>query len=190
MNQPADEVEFEQMLLNRHTLLSQYGGRRKGSMLDRSAYVLLSRLRVQGPMSIGELSEAFGLDASTLNRQTAAALRAGLVERMPDPAGGMARKFGITEEGTRRLAEEREGIVDSLKRIMDGWSDEDMISFTVFLRRFNHGIERLTGRPWPRPGEPAGAAGAASAEPTEHAEWCAEHPERTPQARHFPAPGV
>ncbi|AXG83019.1 MarR family winged helix-turn-helix transcriptional regulator [Streptomyces paludis] len=154
MNHLADEVEFEQMLLHRHALLSQYGGRRKGSVLDRSAYILLSRLWVQGPMSIGELSDAFGLDASTLNRQTAAALRAGLVERMPDPAGGTARKFGITEKGTRLLAVEREGIVGSLKKIMAGWSDEDIASFTVFLRRFNHGIERLTRRPWPRPGNP------------------------------------
>lgn len=41
------------------------------------------RLEVQGPMSIGELSDAFGLDASTLNRQAAAVLRAVPAERVP-----------------------------------------------------------------------------------------------------------
>jgi DNA-binding MarR family transcriptional regulator len=102
-------------------------------------------------MSIGELSDAFGLDTSTLNRQTAAAMRSGLVERIPDPQGGMARKFRITDQGARMLDEEREGLVRSLDQIMDGWSDEDIDAFAAFLRRFNTDIERLGGRPWPRP---------------------------------------
>ncbi|MFF7328865.1 MarR family winged helix-turn-helix transcriptional regulator [Streptomyces sp. NPDC090306] len=151
MGEPTHEVEYEQMLLSRHTFLTQRGGRRKDSVMERSAYILLSRIRVQGPMSIGELSEAFGLDASTLNRQTAAAMRAGLVERIPDPDGGMARKFRITEEGTRLLDEEREGIVGDLDRVMADWSDDDVAAFASYLRRFNTDIERLAGRPWPRP---------------------------------------
>lgn len=151
MDKPTREVEYEQMLLSRHGLLSHKGGRRKDGVLERSAYILLSRIRVQGPMSIGELSDAFGLDASTLNRQTAAAMRSGLVERIPDPQGGMARKFRITDQGARLLDEEREGLVHSLDQIMDDWSDEDIAAFASFLRRFNTGIERLGGRPWPRP---------------------------------------
>ncbi|MFF8693561.1 MarR family winged helix-turn-helix transcriptional regulator [Streptomyces sp. NPDC015144] len=151
MTRPTHEVEYEQMLLSRHSLLRNKGGRRKGGLMDHSAYVLLSRIRVQGPMSIGELSDAFGLDASTLNRQTAAAMRAGLVERIPDPSGGMARKFRITEEGARTLDAERKGIVDSLERVMTDWSDEDISGFAAYLRRFNTDIERLAGRPWPRP---------------------------------------
>ncbi|WP_405792019.1 MarR family winged helix-turn-helix transcriptional regulator [Streptomyces sp. NBC_01506] len=144
------EVEYEQMLLSRHTFLSQRGGRGKDSVLERSAYILLSRIRLQGPMSIGELSDAFGLDASTLNRQTAAAMRAGFVERIPDPDGGMARKFRITEEGARVLDEDRERIVQSLDRVMSDWPEEDIAAFAAYLKRFNTDIERLGGRPWPR----------------------------------------
>lgn len=151
MDSPAHEVEYEQMLLSRHTFLNKGGGRRKDGVLERSAYILLSRIRVQGPMSIGELSEAFGLDASTLNRQTAAAMRAGLVERIPDPDGGMARKFRLTDKGGRLLDEEREGIVHALGRVMADWSDEDIAAFASYLKRFNTGIERIGGRPWPRP---------------------------------------
>jgi DNA-binding MarR family transcriptional regulator len=151
MTRPTHEVEYEQMLLSRHGLLQQKGGRRKDGLLERSAYILLSRVRVQGPMTIGELSDAFGLDASTLNRQTAAALRAGLVERIADPGGGMARRFRITDEGARILDEEREGLVRSLERIMIDWPDEDIAGFAAYLRRFNADIERLGGRPWPRP---------------------------------------
>ncbi|MET9552215.1 MarR family transcriptional regulator [Streptomyces sp. NPDC006645] len=144
------EIEYEQMLLSRHMYLNQKGGRRKDGVLDRSAYILLSRIRLQGPMSIGELSDAFGLDASTLNRQTAAAMRAGLVERIPDPDGGMARKFRITDNGARVLDEEREGIVQSLDRVMSEWPEEDIAAFAAYLKRFNTDIERLAGRPWPR----------------------------------------
>jgi DNA-binding MarR family transcriptional regulator len=151
MDKPTDLVEYEQMLLGRHQHLRKGGFRRRPDGLERSAYILLSRIRVQGPMSISELSDAFGLDASTLNRQTAAVLRAGLVDRIPDPEGGMARKFRLTEEGERRLDEEREGHVQDLDRIMDGWSPEDVAAFAGYLQRFNTDIERLTGRPWPRP---------------------------------------
>ncbi|MFD3520121.1 MarR family winged helix-turn-helix transcriptional regulator [Streptomyces sp. NPDC058653] len=144
------EVEYEQMLLSRHTFLHQKGGRRKDGVLERSAYILLSRIRLQGPMSIGELSDAFGLDASTLNRQTAAAMRAGLVKRIPDPEGGMARKFRITDEGARVLDEEREATVQALDRVMSEWPEEDIAAFAAYLKRFNTDIERLAGRPWPR----------------------------------------
>ncbi|GGV25051.1 transcriptional regulator [Kitasatospora herbaricolor] len=151
MVRPTHEVEYEQMLLSRHGLPGQGGGRRRDGLLERSAYILLSRIRVQGPMSIGELSEAFDLDVSTLNRQTTAARRAGLVERIPDPAGGMARKFRITEEGVRMLDEERAWTIRALDRVMADWTDEDIAVFAACLRRFNAGIERLGGRPWPRP---------------------------------------
>ncbi|MDJ1133082.1 MarR family winged helix-turn-helix transcriptional regulator [Streptomyces iconiensis] len=157
MARPTHEVEYEQMMLSRHTFMHQRGGRRKDGALERSAYILLSRIHVEGPMSIGELSEAFGLDSSTLNRQTAAAMRSGLVERIPDPEGGMARKFRITAKGERMLDEEREGIIRALDQILVGWPDEDIAAFASYLRRFNTDIERLGGRPWPRsePSSPA-----------------------------------
>ncbi|WP_377271958.1 MarR family winged helix-turn-helix transcriptional regulator [Peterkaempfera sp. SMS 1(5)a] len=151
MARPTHEVEYEQMLLSRHLYRNHRAGDRKDDALDRSAYVLLSRIRMQGPMSIGELSDAFGLDSSTLNRQTAAAMRAGLVERIPDPDGGMARKFRITDRGARRLDREHEAIVHALDEVMADWADDDIATFARCLRRFNTDIERIGGRPWPRP---------------------------------------
>lgn len=99
MGRSTYEVEYEQMLLSRYGLQQHRAARGKDGGLERSAYILLSRLRVQGPMSIGELSEALGLDASTVNRQTAAVVHTGQAERIADPAGGMARKFRITDRG-------------------------------------------------------------------------------------------
>ncbi|MFC9994222.1 MarR family winged helix-turn-helix transcriptional regulator [Nocardia sp. NPDC127526] len=145
MDKPLDLVEFETMLLGRYTLVT-----RTSRTLDRSAYTLLSRLRDQESMSIGQLSEALGLEASTLRRQTAAMMRDGLIERIPDPDGGMARRFRVTPEGERQLDNERSENIKALEVTMAGWSPEDVAAFAGYLRRFNTDIEHMTGRPWPR----------------------------------------
>lgn len=151
MDKPTHLIEFETMLLARHSHLYPPRARAAGGQLDRSAYVLLSRISMDGPMSISQLSEAFGLDASTLNRQTAAMLRAGLVERIPDPDGGVARKFRITDEGRGRLEADRTYNIQGLERVLAEWTPEEVADLAAVLERFNRDIERLDGRPWPRP---------------------------------------
>ncbi|MFG1972404.1 MarR family winged helix-turn-helix transcriptional regulator [Nonomuraea fuscirosea] len=151
MDKSTDRIEYETMLLGRHRYLSAPRLHPDGGHLDRSAYIVLRRLELDGPMSIGQLSEAFRLDPSTLNRQTSAMMRAGLVERIPDPEGGIARKFRVTEEGEHRLRAERLQNIQGLEKVLEGWSEEDTAAFAGYLRRFNSDIERLEGRPWPRP---------------------------------------
>jgi DNA-binding MarR family transcriptional regulator len=151
MDKPTHSIEYETMLLGRHRQLATPRLRPDGDQLDRSAYILLSRLEMDGPMSIGQLSDAFSLDPSTLNRQTSAMMRAGLVERIPDPEGGIARKFRVTTEGEHRLRSERERNIRGLEKVLAGWSPEDAAAFAAYLKRFNSDIERLEGRPWPRP---------------------------------------
>jgi len=147
MDKLTDRLEFETMLLGRYSLTSQ----RTAARLDRSAYTLLSRLSTEGAMSIGQLSEALGLDTSTVNRQTAAMRRAGLVDRIPDPEGGMARKFRISQEGAERLEADRTDSVRHLDAILTDWSPDDLGALVGYLERFNTDIERYHGRPWPRP---------------------------------------
>lgn len=145
MDKPTHLIEFEAMLLGRYTVVTQ-----TQRSLDRSAYTLLSRLRGEGAMSIGQLSDAMGLEASTLRRQTAVMMRDGLIERIPDPDGGMARMFRVTAEGERRLDADRAESVRSLDGILVDWTPEEVADFAAYLARFNTDIERLTGRPWPR----------------------------------------
>ncbi|MEU8620687.1 MarR family transcriptional regulator [Streptomyces sp. NPDC048623] len=151
MDKATHLIEFETMLLTRHSLLHAPRSRAGGGNLDRSAYVLLTRIRMDGPMSISQLSDAFGLDASTLNRQTAAMVRSGVVERIPDPDGGIARKFRITEEGARLLDADRTFNIGGLERVLADWTPAEVADFAAALERFNRDIERLDGRPWPRP---------------------------------------
>ncbi|QAY72477.1 MarR family transcriptional regulator [Agromyces protaetiae] len=153
MDDAIPQVEYETMLLSRH-LIAIRPRRNAEERLDRSAYLLLSRIGIDGALSIGELSDAFGLDASTLNRQTAALVRAGFAERIPDPDGGIARKFRITDKGALALDEERTANVAAVGRILDGWEPDEVAEFAAYLHRFNTGIERIDRRPWPRPGTP------------------------------------
>ncbi|MBU3862876.1 MarR family transcriptional regulator [Streptomyces sp. 4503] len=123
--------------------------------LDRSGYLLLSRLDAEGAMSIGQLADAFQLDVSTVNRQTGALLRAGLVERIPDPDGGLARKLRVTPQGADRMAAERTCRQTDLSRLLESWPAEEVARLEDVLTRFNREVERQEGgRAWPRePGE-------------------------------------
>ncbi|WP_461038264.1 MarR family transcriptional regulator [Streptomyces mayteni] len=138
------------MLLRRHATMGTFRKFYSGDRLERSAYIVLSRIESEGPMTIGQLADAFCLDASTLNRQTAAMLRTRLLERIPDPEGGVARKLRITAEGARRLRVDREAMVDCLGTTLEGWTREELAAFAAALVRYNTTVERAEDRPWPR----------------------------------------
>lgn len=137
MERRIADIEYEQMLVSRHAIAQ----RRSSEGLDRSVYLLMSRIATQGPMSISELSAAFRLDASTLQRQTTVAVREGYLERILDPAGSVARKFTLTEVGNRRLDEARKQSIGAVDRILQHWSTEDVNKFAELMHRFNVSIE-------------------------------------------------
>ncbi|MFI5663743.1 MarR family winged helix-turn-helix transcriptional regulator [Streptomyces sp. NPDC051684] len=144
-------IERELLILTRHLeMTSPRRVRLDHNALDRSAYVLLSRLEAQGPMSVPALVDAFGLTPSTLTRQTTALLRDGLVERTLDPDGSIARQFRITEEGRKRLRTDRDAIASGLADVLGDWPEDRLRRFVEDLERFNTDIEERTGRPWPR----------------------------------------
>ncbi|GAA2225211.1 MarR family winged helix-turn-helix transcriptional regulator [Promicromonospora sukumoe] len=152
MTSSIDRIEYEGMLFGRHlTTLPAGRSRRRGGLLDPSAYVLLSLLEAGGPSTIAELTAATGLDASTLNRQTAALRKAELAERFDDPEGGPARKLRLSEHGQQQLDEERQASRDSLADLVDDWPEEDRSQFAELLARCNRALEERSGRYWPRP---------------------------------------
>ncbi len=146
----GERIERELMILTRQREMTAPHRLAGVDGLDRSAYVLLSRIEAQGPMSVTDLVDAFGLAPSTLTRQTAALLKDGLVERTLDPEGGIARKFRMTRKGREMLRANREVVVDGIARVVAGWTPERLDGFIADLRQFNQDIEQITGRPWPR----------------------------------------
>lgn len=146
----SERLERELSLFTRYTMPGRRSTESDCLRLDRSAYILLMRLEDQGPMSIGELADAFHLDPSTVNRQTAALVRRSLASRVPDPEGGLARKFQITDEGVRRLHEDREWYRAGTRKIVENWTPAEIERFEADLLRFNRSVEELEQRPWPR----------------------------------------
>src|SRR6266496_1738992 len=94
-----EALSRELTLVSRHQLVTAARG-----VLERSAYLMLNRIDVTGPMTARELADALQLEISTVTRQVGAMLREDVVERIPDPSGGPARRLRITETGAIRLA--------------------------------------------------------------------------------------
>lgn len=140
---------YEHMLLTRYAL-QDAPHRERTPLLDRSATVLLARLEAQGPMTVGELADAFGLDVSTVHRQVAAALKAGLLERIQERKGGAARQHRPTAEGSQKLHEELKARETTIAYATADWTAEELEMFIALARRFNESVEALRERPWPR----------------------------------------
>lgn len=143
-------IEYETLAFARHATTAVGRSRHNEPLLDGSAYTLLNLIAVGGPATIGDLAAITGLDASTLNRQTAALIERGLVLRTSDPDGGMARIFLMTDAGSRILAAERSHSHAALSRTLSEWTDPELEDLRRVLRRFNGSIERSYARPWPR----------------------------------------
>jgi len=109
------DMERELTLISRHQLARAAAG-----VLERSAYLILGRIDATGPMTARELAEALQLEISTVTRQVGAMLRDDLVERVADPAGGVARKLRITSTGATRLAADRDRHRTGLGKVMQG----------------------------------------------------------------------
>lgn len=149
MSDALGGIERELMVLGRHqaAALRVLAPER----LERSAYILLCRMEADGAMSIRELATALGLELSTVNRQASPLLRDGLVTRIPDPAGGLARKMRITSKGLKRVHSHRAWTLESLAGFLADWPEGEQIELARLLARFNLSIERTDDRPWPRP---------------------------------------
>lgn len=109
--------------------------------LDRSALMLLSPLLHLGPMRLRDLANAKGADPSTVSRQAAQLVRAGLVTSEADPADGRARRLALTEEGRavcHRMAQSRGA---AITEALCAWSDRDLTAFTDLFRKFNACVE-------------------------------------------------
>jgi DNA-binding MarR family transcriptional regulator len=138
-------ISRELTLISRHQLATATTG-----VLDRSAYLMLSRIDATGPMTARELADALQLEISTVTRQVAAMLRDEFVERIPDPAGGLARRLRMTETGAARLTEDRERYRAGLAKVISDWPDPERLELYRLLRTLNERIEDLQGTPWPR----------------------------------------
>jgi DNA-binding MarR family transcriptional regulator len=109
---------------------------------DSASFPVLARLATEGPRRSGELAAAMCADPSTVSRQVAALVKAGLVERRADPGDGRASLLAVTGAGLRGLAEERRLRAEHLGEALHDWTPQAREAFAELLGRFVADLQR------------------------------------------------
>jgi DNA-binding MarR family transcriptional regulator len=106
-----------------------------------SALMLLFPLRFNGPMRVTDLAEIKRADPSTVSRQAAQLVKAGLARREADPVDGRASRLAVTDAGLAacaRLHDAREALVADVLR---DWPAERLEAFLGLFSQFNTAVE-------------------------------------------------
>ncbi|MGH8878295.1 MAG: MarR family winged helix-turn-helix transcriptional regulator [Stackebrandtia sp.] len=105
--------------------------------LDPASYPLISMLAKRGPMRLSELATHLLAEKSTLSRQVDAAVRLGLVERIPDPDDARARQIALTPEGQQGVSAQLQARREQLHERLRGWPESEIRELTRLMRRLN-----------------------------------------------------
>jgi DNA-binding MarR family transcriptional regulator len=108
-----------------------------------SALMLLFPLRHLGPMRVTDLAEIKQADPSTISRQAAQLVKAGLARREADPGDGRASRLAVTEAGlaaSEQLHDARHALIS---QALADWSPERVDTFARLFEEFNGSVEEL-----------------------------------------------
>ncbi|MGI5470578.1 MarR family winged helix-turn-helix transcriptional regulator [Streptomyces sp. CA-132043] len=149
-----DALQHQVAVFARRAEQSRLGGvgQARNSM-DRAAYLLLNRLDQEGAMGVKALAAGMGIDSSTVTRQVAPLVDAGLVTRASHPEDGRAVVLQLSERGRARLEEVRASRRELMALVTEEWSEEERNAFTTLLTRFNASLSTVTASL--SPGTPA-----------------------------------
>jgi DNA-binding MarR family transcriptional regulator len=131
----ADQLTHQLAVLIR-LLKRVSAGMSKAELEYLSGFPLLARLVTEGPGRSGELAAAMCADPSTISRQVAVLVKAGLVERRADPEDRRASLLAATDEGHRVLEHERRRRADQLAEALVAWTPESRAELSELLGRF------------------------------------------------------
>ena len=125
------------------------GARAKGMLnfgdlgAEFSALMLLFPLRLHGPMRVTDLAEVKRADPSTISRQVAQLVKAGLARREADPVDGRASRLAVTEAGVTACKQMYEARHALLSKALGDWPPERVTAFADLLAEFNSSVEAL-----------------------------------------------
>ncbi|MEU9921265.1 MarR family transcriptional regulator [Streptomyces griseoluteus] len=146
-----DTLQHEVAVFARRAEQTRLGGvgQARNSM-DRAAYLLLNRLDKEGPMGVKALAASMGIDSSTVTRQVAPLVDAGLVKRTSHPEDGRAVVLQLSPRGATRLAEVRASRRQLMAELTEEWTPAERESFCDLLSRFNTALSaRMAVQPQP-----------------------------------------
>jgi DNA-binding MarR family transcriptional regulator len=136
----ADDIGMS--LARLHRLISCVSSQGSKAGIDRPTFMLLATLAEQGPRRSGALAETLHSDPSTVSRQVAQLVKAGLVERQVDKQDGRATVLAATERGLALLADLRGRRNAQIAQMITHWPDGDRVQFAELFDRFITDYER------------------------------------------------
>jgi DNA-binding MarR family transcriptional regulator len=142
-----DEIErsAEQIAGSVIGMMRQFAGIKSrvglGPEGDTSPLFLLVKLAHLGPRRASDLAEQLCADPSTVSRQVAHLVKAGLVERQADPDDGRASILVPTEMGRVKVRENSQRRGAALRPVIADWSAQDRTDFLRLITKYTEGIE-------------------------------------------------
>jgi DNA-binding MarR family transcriptional regulator len=128
---------------------ARLGSRAKGILhkgefgAEFSALMLLFPMRFLGPMRVTDLAEVKQADPSTISRQVAQLVKAGLARREADQVDGRASRLAITDAGMQACQRLHEARYTLLSEALGDWPAERIATFADLFREFNSSVEAL-----------------------------------------------
>jgi len=118
---------------------------------EYSALMLLFPLRYRGPMRATDLAEIKQADPSTVSRQVAQLVKAGLARREADPGDGRASRLAITDAGLAAVGQLEEARQAWLRDVLGNWSPDQAATFAGLFAEFNSSVEVRLATPRENP---------------------------------------
>lgn len=114
---------------------ARFGGPARLRMLEAVA-------AASGPLSVGEIAEAVGVDQPRASRLVQQAVELGLVRREADPDDARRTRIALTEAGSRILRGFRGDRRETISGALAGFSDEERVELARLLTKL--------AEAWPR----------------------------------------
>lgn len=128
----------------RSTRLHRDLAARAGGNLTRTEAFVLGHIVSYGPLRLSALAETTGQGQAIASRQVETLTRAGLIERVKDPADGRAHLLRPTDAGTRLNRSMRAVWSAWLGTSLTHWSDAELDRLASLLTRFGNDLRHPT----------------------------------------------
>ncbi|MGE6230069.1 MarR family winged helix-turn-helix transcriptional regulator [Paenibacillus chitinolyticus] len=136
MKDILENIEYEIALLVRLTTAISP----KLGELDRSGYILLSKLEESEPMAINAIADELRLNVSTASRQIAALEAKQFIRRSPDQRNGRTSLIEITPRGREVFGNVRKARIGAYSEILGGWPEAELSRLEETLEKLNHSL--------------------------------------------------
>lgn len=115
--------------------------------LDRSAYLVLSRIQTAGAaVPLTELARALNVEPARLNSRLAGLVREGLVRAEGGVSPAAPSRFTLTPRGHDQLNRQRTTKLDGIQAAVADWDGADIAALIGYLGRFTDSIAQRHDR--------------------------------------------